>query len=340
MEEDEMAITLPVLDDLDFNGLVNEAVTSIPTLYPAWTNYNPSDPGITLVELFAWLADMMIYRTGQIPDETYWSYLTLLGGTGSPPAGLPLDQAIQAAVAQLRVPYRAVTAEDYETLVNLKFPGLALVDCLPEFDVTASPPCPKAANVSVIVAPTPEDPLWPWTSPSPKLVADILHFLGDDRRLITTFVRVAGPSYVRVWIKASLYLTVDASRSDDSVGGVVAAAKQALVRYFNPWAGYPSPTTPGWPLVAGTGWPIGRWVHASEICTVLSAISGVDHVGVGDDGGTNAILLGEGESPPSLAPLVALELDPYQMPMVLVEDVELVTLEPAGTKWTQTASMS
>src|SRR3712207_3072615 len=113
-----MPIDLPPLDDVDFEDLVKEAVTAIPTLYPAWTNYNPSDPGIALVELFAWLTDMMVYRTGQIPDATYWTFLGLLDGTGSPPGGAPLDQAIQATVAQLRAPYRAVTAADYVTLVR------------------------------------------------------------------------------------------------------------------------------------------------------------------------------------------------------------------------------
>jgi hypothetical protein len=329
-----MTIALPDLDDLDFNDLVNEAVASIPTIYPAWTNFNPSDPGITLVELFAWLADMMIYRTGQIPDQTYWSYLTLLGGSGSPPAGMPLDQAIQATVAQLRVPHRALTAADYATLVNLNFARLALVDCLPEFNVRASPPGPAPAHVSVIVAPTPEDPSQPWTEPRPDLVADILRFFGDDRRLITTSVHVAGPSYVRVLIKAWLYLTVDASQSGESVNKVVDAAERALASYFHPWSGYPSPTSTGWPLVPGNGWPLGRGVHASEICSVLSAIAGVDHVGVGDD---DAILLGEGDSPPSLTPVVALE--PYQMPKVVrKEDIKIVTMEPAGTKWAPTPS--
>jgi len=49
-----MPLTLPVLDDRSFDDLVAEARALIPALAPEWTNHNPSDPGITLIELFAW----------------------------------------------------------------------------------------------------------------------------------------------------------------------------------------------------------------------------------------------------------------------------------------------
>ena len=50
-----MSIPEPILDDLRFQkDLVDEARRRIVRYSPDWTDYNVSDPGITLIELFAW----------------------------------------------------------------------------------------------------------------------------------------------------------------------------------------------------------------------------------------------------------------------------------------------
>ncbi|MEO1427796.1 MAG: putative baseplate assembly protein [Cyanobacteria bacterium J06633_8] len=69
----------PNLDDRDFNDLVDECLLRIPRYCPEWTNYNPSDPGVTLVELFAWLTDQMLLRFNQLPLRNYITFLELLG---------------------------------------------------------------------------------------------------------------------------------------------------------------------------------------------------------------------------------------------------------------------
>jgi len=51
----------------------------IPRYAPEWTNHNPSDPGITLIELAAWMTDLLIYRLNQVPDKNYVAFLNLLG---------------------------------------------------------------------------------------------------------------------------------------------------------------------------------------------------------------------------------------------------------------------
>ncbi len=53
---------VPNLDDRSFTDLVDEALSMLPQYAPKWTNYNPSDPGITLIELLAYLTEVMIYR--------------------------------------------------------------------------------------------------------------------------------------------------------------------------------------------------------------------------------------------------------------------------------------
>ena len=59
----------PVLDDLTYADLVGQAVARIPAVAPGWTDHNPGDPGITLLELFAWLAEMLVYQADQLPPD-------------------------------------------------------------------------------------------------------------------------------------------------------------------------------------------------------------------------------------------------------------------------------
>ncbi|HEX4449236.1 MAG TPA: putative baseplate assembly protein [Kofleriaceae bacterium] len=69
----------PKLDDRSFHDIVEEAISMIPRYSPEWTNHNPSDPGITLIELAAWMTDLLIYRLNQVPDKNYVAFLNLLG---------------------------------------------------------------------------------------------------------------------------------------------------------------------------------------------------------------------------------------------------------------------
>lgn len=75
----------PKLDDRTFNDIVEEAIRMIPRYAPEWTNHNPSDPGITLLELAAWMTDLIIYRLNQVPDKNYVAFLNLLGIKLRPP---------------------------------------------------------------------------------------------------------------------------------------------------------------------------------------------------------------------------------------------------------------
>jgi hypothetical protein len=75
-----MSIPIPNLDDRSFEDLMKEARALIPQYNRDWTNHNPSDPGITLLELFSWLGEMVIYRTNQVPDESYINFLKLIAG--------------------------------------------------------------------------------------------------------------------------------------------------------------------------------------------------------------------------------------------------------------------
>ena len=67
------------LDDRRFQDLVSEARTRIARSCPEWTEHNVSDPGITLIELFAWMTEMTIYRLNRVPDKLHVALLDLLG---------------------------------------------------------------------------------------------------------------------------------------------------------------------------------------------------------------------------------------------------------------------
>src|SRR5262249_6035701 len=79
-----MPITVPSIDDRRYADLLQEAIARIPVHTPEWTNFNRSDPGITLVELFAFLTETMLYRANLIPERNRRAFLSLLGIPLSP----------------------------------------------------------------------------------------------------------------------------------------------------------------------------------------------------------------------------------------------------------------
>jgi hypothetical protein len=115
-----MPLKLPQLDDRRYADLMEEARRLIPVHDPDWTNHNPSDPGITLLELFAYLTDMLMYRVDRITDEQRRVFLRLLNGPDWQP-GPDLDADLRASVLALRAQERAVTATDYERLATDDF---------------------------------------------------------------------------------------------------------------------------------------------------------------------------------------------------------------------------
>jgi predicted phage baseplate assembly protein len=83
-----MPIRPPALDDRSYDDLVAELLARIPAHTPEWTNPVPGDPGVTLLELFAWLGDTILYRANLIPERQRLAFLRLLG--------VPLRPAIPA----------------------------------------------------------------------------------------------------------------------------------------------------------------------------------------------------------------------------------------------------
>jgi len=80
-----MPIPLPNLDDRRWRDLVEEGRALIPLHAPEWTDHNIHDPGVTLIELLAWVAEMDLYRLNRIPELHLQKFLALAGMRPEPP---------------------------------------------------------------------------------------------------------------------------------------------------------------------------------------------------------------------------------------------------------------
>lgn len=122
-----MPIQRPDLDDLRYERLRELLISRIPVHAPEWTDHNASDPGIALLELFAWMTEQVGYRFNQVADRNYIAFLELLGVRLNP---------AQAATSRL-----ALVMVKPETLKAFRVPAGSLAtadtDEAPEFEVDA-----------------------------------------------------------------------------------------------------------------------------------------------------------------------------------------------------------
>jgi predicted phage baseplate assembly protein len=80
-----MALPVPNLDDRRFQDLVDDAKRLVQQRCPEWTDHNVSDPGVTLIETFAWMTDQVLYRLNRVPERNYLKFLELIGVRLFPP---------------------------------------------------------------------------------------------------------------------------------------------------------------------------------------------------------------------------------------------------------------
>jgi predicted phage baseplate assembly protein len=95
-----MTLQTPNLDDRKFQDIVSEARSKIPLYCPKWTDYNLSDPGITLIELFAWMVDMLLYRVNKVPVKNYIKFMELIGVRLKSPQPATVDISFRLSAPQ------------------------------------------------------------------------------------------------------------------------------------------------------------------------------------------------------------------------------------------------
>lgn len=319
-----MTIKLPNLDDKTYADLVDEARAAIPTIYPQWTDHNPSDPGIALIEMFAFLTEAIIYRAGRISEKTERSFLRLLsGGVHGADGEADLAAASEATLRDLQRPYRAVTPADYEQLLKTDFPLAAQVArgyCLAERDLSAADKLARAAgHVSVVVLPSGIDP---WAAPSLALRNAIADFF-TERRVITTNVHVVAVAAVPITLTVTVYLRDDAP-PDTAL--MRTRMTTALMGHFHPVSGGPS----------GIGWPLGRDLDISDVFAVVDEVSGVEYVdsasgtwtftAPNDVVGSRVVRAGDGRQ-------LGLRIEAHELPRFTVENISITLRERRGTTW-------
>lgn len=86
-----MSLPAPNLDDRRFQTLVDDAKRYVQQQCPEWTDHNVSDPGVTLIELFAAMVDQVLYRLNRVPDRNYIRFLDLIGVKLFPPTAARTD---------------------------------------------------------------------------------------------------------------------------------------------------------------------------------------------------------------------------------------------------------
>lgn len=190
-----MPIKLPNLDDRKYADLVQEGLNRIPTYASDWTNHNPSDPGITLIEVFAYFTELLNYRLNRISQSNMLAFLRLLNGPDwKEPDELDLTAEVRSAILELRRRNRAITREDFVTLALEADSRIARTQCVPRRDLTnpSRKTEERPGHVSVVIVPgeTIEDP-----AERQELLSQTESYF-EDKRLLTTRVHIAEPEYL------------------------------------------------------------------------------------------------------------------------------------------------
>ena len=264
-----MPITLPNLDDRRYADLLEEALAIIPVQSPEWTNHNPSDPGITLIELFAYLTEISVYRLNRVTPANLLSFLKLLNGSEWQPLGKSPDsltpeeilQQVPLTIRNLRKLERAVTCHDFETLALEASPEVARAHCLPRLNLEAEESGrahEKEGHITLIVLPSENT-----KAAITDIVSDVSGYLAP-KLLLTTRLHVTGPRYVDLKIEAEVVLKSD--RKAETIQGKIV---EELKQFFSP---YPNTDR------NSPGWPFGRNVFVSEVFALLDQLPFIDYV--------------------------------------------------------------
>ncbi|KFG10664.1 MULTISPECIES: putative baseplate assembly protein [Streptomyces] len=146
-----MALPSPNLDDRRFQQFVDDAKRYIQQRAPEWTDHNVSDPGVTLVETVAHMADQIVYRLNRVPEKNHLAFLDLVGITLFPPSAARTDvtfwlSAPQEEPVPLPVGTEVATlrTEREEAVVFATERELSVVPCALRHLVTQRPGEPVA----------------------------------------------------------------------------------------------------------------------------------------------------------------------------------------------------
>lgn len=274
-----MPIQLPDLAEKNYADLMDEMLESIPRYCDRWTNFNPSDPGITILELLSWVSEMTLYRINRMPEESYVNFLRLAAGTSGAEVetvlkelesdpnsdkyrirllqflvdiekgnGKSVSDIKAEALQYLNSPYRAVTSNDFQRL------SIEATEDAGDAKVRRAivSEHPEEGKVEIIIVSDRRDRYGELI----KKVADYLH----PRRLVGTRIEVMEPEYTEVRIKAGIICQVHANPE-----AVRKNVEDRIRKHLDPLTGG----------AGGEGWVYGRTLTVFEIDYIIEETEGV-----------------------------------------------------------------
>jgi hypothetical protein len=255
-----MPLPVPILDDRTFDQLVAEGRSLIPRYTRLWTNHNVADPGIALLELFAFLTETAIFQIDQVPEESIELFVRLVGSCRLP--GATVAAATAGALETLERPPRAVTAADLvrtaEELTR-EWPARVrrgeLVTVEDEECPPGDAPFADATEAGYLTA-----VLDGLRADREETRERLFHRLKEYAPLATR-LHVLEALYARIAVR-----TVVVRRPGTGLG--TQEIREAIAAFFDPTAGGED----------SRGWPFGRAVYRSELFQLLENMAAVDHV--------------------------------------------------------------
>lgn len=319
-----MPLQLENLDDRTYKDLVEEALSMIPNYAPNWTNHNPSDPGITLIEMFAYLTEILIYRLNRVTDDNVHAFLKLLNGPGwNPSEQKTLTEEVRETVMAIRQTNRAITCKDFEDHALAADDRVARAHCVSrrnlESENSDAYKINRDGHISVVIVPDPQKYKKGEAKPGEDIIKIVKNYL-EPRRLLTTVVHVVPPRYFSIGVCITLHLKRDALENV-----TLDQALDSLSNFFHHINGGHD----------GKGWPFGRNVFVSEIYELLDTLPGVDFVEKTIDPETNKPLDeitideidGTRRIPKSSEDMIGVEIQPDELVAIQIDkdDITIVT---------------
>jgi hypothetical protein len=246
-------------DDLAYHNLIDEGMRIVTSVGGNWTNHNAADPGITLLELFAYFAEALSFQAAQLTVEELPGIATLLDPDGDRDATADGASRLRESLQRALRPERVVSCRDFEAAAMAAGgTRIAFAQCVARRDLTSptlsARQVERPGHVSVLVIPTHADH-------GDELCEIVAKYL-EPRRLLGTRVHVGQPIPVEFGIRLTvvLHAATDMAKSRSAV-------INKLLDMFDP-------VNDG----QRADGPIGRSFPVSELYLAIAGVPGVDYV--------------------------------------------------------------
>lgn len=279
-------LQLPDLALKTYKETVDEMIVSIPRYSDKWTNFNPTDPGITIIELLSWISETILYRINRIPDESYVNFLRMVAGasgaeyvekllnemTSDPVSDRAqiklleflkeIEKGNKKSVPDIKTEalkfldshYRAVTKKDFQQLSIEATENEEVKVKRADVDVSMDTGRIEIIIVSDINYDIDMDAKYD------EMISKVKNYL-YPRRLVGTRIEVKKPEFTPLKMNIEIICLPHARAKT-----VEKKIKDAIITYLDPLKGGPDKH----------GWPYGRSLTVFEIDRIIEETDDVD----------------------------------------------------------------